>query len=390
MPGFQNAHLSYSRLSRFEQCPLSFKLHYIDKQLAEPGIPLLFGKAVHAALENLVREVIDNELTGPLSEARALELFQEAWAANRLSGLPLFQEGTELIKNFVRDQGTLNHHDLLAVEQEFRLAVGDFTVLGYMDRVDRVDDETVEVFDYKTNRMIFSRDEVDNSLQMSLYHLAARQLWPWATKVKLTFVLLRHGIRMETSRTPEQLELALQYVQTLGKQTEAAFEFPPRLNANCVYCDHRRQCPAFTDALAGKQHLVCENLDDLEAVAREREEVARITKILTARKQELEEVIKAHLEDQDELSLAGVTYRMFKTSKVEYPVDSTLKTLTKATGLSRDDLLGKLASIEKKALEAFLKDLAGTLEKPRLNLLKAELEAIATRSFSSRFWAKGE
>lgn len=36
--------------------------------------------------------------------------------------------------------------------------VGPFTVLGFIDRVDRVDDETVEVIDYKTNRLLFSRE----------------------------------------------------------------------------------------------------------------------------------------------------------------------------------------------------------------------------------------
>ena len=30
MTNFTNTHLSYSRLARFEQCPLSFKLHYVD------------------------------------------------------------------------------------------------------------------------------------------------------------------------------------------------------------------------------------------------------------------------------------------------------------------------------------------------------------------------
>ena len=67
MPRFKNQHLSYSRLSRFEQCPLSFKLHYIDKKQAEPGVPLRFGKAVHAVLENLVREHMEEEREGPLS-----------------------------------------------------------------------------------------------------------------------------------------------------------------------------------------------------------------------------------------------------------------------------------------------------------------------------------
>lgn len=34
---FKNQHLSYSRLSRFETCPLSYRLHYIEKKQAEPG-----------------------------------------------------------------------------------------------------------------------------------------------------------------------------------------------------------------------------------------------------------------------------------------------------------------------------------------------------------------
>ena len=74
MPRFKNQHLSYSRLSRFEQCPLSFKLHYIDKKQADPGVPLRFGKAVHAVLENLVREHMEEEREGPLSEDRAATL----------------------------------------------------------------------------------------------------------------------------------------------------------------------------------------------------------------------------------------------------------------------------------------------------------------------------
>ncbi len=156
--GFRNQHLSYSRLSRFEQCPLSFRLHYIEKAKADPGVPLRFGKAVHAVLEVLVREHMEQERSGPLSEERAAELWQQAWAAEDLSGVDVFQEGLDILRAFVRDQGHLEHHDVLAIEKEFRLPVGPFTVLGFIDRIDRVDDETIEVIDYKTNRQIFTRD----------------------------------------------------------------------------------------------------------------------------------------------------------------------------------------------------------------------------------------
>lgn len=385
---FKNQHLSYSRLSRFETCPLSYRLHYIEKKQAEPGLPLRFGKTIHAVLERLIKEVVDDERTGPLSEERAIALYREAWGAERLTGMDVFAEGLAILRRFIAEQGVVDHRDVLAIEKEFRLPVGPFEVLGFIDRVDWVDDETVEVIDYKTNHQLFTRDEVDTSLQMSLYEVAVRRLWPWAKKVKLTFWMLRHGVRQETTRTEEQLADALAYVETLGRQTETATEYPARLNTNCSYCDHRKQCPAYADALKGKREFIVEDLADLEGVAREREEVARLAKALYARKEELEDILKAQLKERDELVLGGVRYRMFATTSLDYPLEPTLSLLADATGLSRDEVLGKLGAIDKKALDALLKSLGKKLDKPRVSLLKAELEAHADKRMSPRLWAK--
>lgn len=386
MATFKNPHLSFSRLSRFETCPLSYRLHYVEKQHAEPGVPLRFGKAIHAVLEVLVREHMNDERTGPLSEERAAELWQQAWAKEDLTGLDLFQEGLDMVRTFVRQQGALDHKDVLAVEKEFRLRVGPFTVLGFIDRVDWVDDETVEVIDYKSNRILFTREEVDASLQLGLYALAAKRTWPWAKRVKLTYQMLRHGIRQTTERTDEELDGVLRYVETLGRQTESATEFPARLNSNCTWCDHKHQCPAYADALKGKRDVVCEDLDDLDAVAREREEVARLAKVLYARKSELDGVLKAHLQDHDELVLAGTRYRMFSTTTLSYPLEPTLALLGQATGLGRDELIARLATIDKKALDALVKEAGG--DRARARLLKTELEAVAEASHSPRLWAK--
>jgi RecB family exonuclease len=385
---FKNQHLSYSRLSRFETCPLSYRLHYIEKQQAEPGLPLRFGKTIHAVLERLIKDVVDDERTGTLSEERAIELYREAWGAEQLTGMDVFAEGLAILRRFIAEQGVVDHRDVLAIEKEFRLPVGPFEVLGFIDRVDWIDDETVEVIDYKTNHQLFTRDEVDTSLQMSLYHVAAQRLWPWAKKVKLTFWMLRHGVRQQTTRTEEQLADALAYVETLGRQTETATEYPARLNTNCSYCDHRKQCPAYAEALQGKREFIVEDLADLEGVAREREEVARLAKALYARKEELEDILKAQLKERDELVLGGVRYRMFATTSIDYPLEPTLSLLADATGLSHDEVLEKLGAIDKKALDALLKSLGKKLDKPRVSLLKAELEAHADKKLSPRLWAK--
>ena len=289
---FKNDHLSFSRISRYEQCPLSFKFHYIDKLLAESGVPLLFGKAIHSVFEHLVREHMEEERTGFLSESRASGLWQQAFSQEQLVGGDLFHEGMEIIKNFIRKEGIVNHQDILAVEKEFDFVCSDYHCTGFIDRVDCIDDETIEIRDYKTNRIIFTRNDVDTSLQMSIYQIAAKKIWPWAKKIKLTFDMLRHGIQISTERDQSQLDDAIKYIETVGQQTEQAKDYPPKLNTNCIYCDHSSRCPAYQDALEGKQDFVCQDSGDIEAVCREREELAKLVKILSSRKIELEKIIK--------------------------------------------------------------------------------------------------
>lgn len=385
---FTNTHLSFSRLQRFEQCPLSFKLHYIDQRKSEPGVPLRFGKAIHAVLETLLGEAVATRATGPLSSARAIELFGPEWAKANLVGLELFAQGVAILKQFVRDEGVLDPSSVLATEKEFRLEIGGFSVLGFIDRVNRIDDETVEIVDYKTNHQLFTRDEVDASLQMSLYELAARQLWPWAKKVRLTFWMLRHGLRQTTTRTTDELEAAKAYVEAMGKQTETASDYPARVHSGCTYCDHRSACPAYAEVLAGSREVVHDDLADLEQVAVERERVATRVRILQAHKTELEKVIKNHLKNESELVAGGVRYAMFNVASVNHPLESTVRILSEATQRSAEEITREIAIVDNDALKRLVAGLGDAVPKPRLTLLRAELDAKAEKTFSPRFWAK--
>lgn len=385
---FTNTHLSFSRLQRFEQCPLSFKLHYIDQRKAAPGVPLRFGKAVHAVLETLVGEAVATRTTGPLSVARAIELWGPEWAKANLVGLELFTQGVAILKQFVRDEGVLDPSTVLATEKEFRLEIGGFSVLGFIDRVNWIDEETVEIVDYKTNHQLFTRDEVDASLQMSLYELAARQLWPWAKKVRLTFWMLRHGLRQTTTRTADELDAAKAYVEAMGKQTETASEYPARVHSGCTYCDHRSECHAYAEVLDGSREVVHDDLADLEQIAVERERVATRVRILQAHKTELEKVIKNHLKNESELVAGGVRYAMFNVASVNHPLESTVRLLSEATQRSPEEITREIAIVDNDALKRLVAGLGDAVPKPRLTLLRAELDAKAEKTFSPRFWAK--
>ena len=385
---FKNRFLSYSRLTRFEQCPLSFKLHYIEKQRAAPGEALLFGSLIHTVLERLLKKVINEEQTGKLSEKKALIIYRQEWTASRLTGIELFQEGLDIIRSFVAKNIHIDHWDLLAIEKDFTIQVGRFEVRGFIDRVDAVDSETIHVIDYKTSRQLYSRDDLANNLQLSLYCAAAKRIWPWAKNVKASFYMLRHRLHQSVERTPEQLEAALSYMETLGEMTEQATEYPARLNTFCAYCDHRLHCPAYEDALKGKRKFIGNDPSDLEAVAKEREEVTNLAKILYARKKELEKVLRTHLQDKDELNLCGVRYAMYKAATTKYPLGETLTTLEQASDLSRDQIIDRIATIDNKALESFITKLGKKTDRSQILLLKAELDANAKKIYSPRLWAK--
>ena len=53
-----------------------------------------------------------------------------------------------------------------------------------------------------------------------------------------------------------------------------------------------------------------------------------------------------------------------------------------------NQLLERIVSVDNKALEGLLKELGKSMDRPRVNLLKAELDAIAKKTHSPRFWAK--
>ncbi|MGH7295834.1 MAG: RecB family exonuclease [Polyangiaceae bacterium] len=388
MATFTNEHLSYSRIQRYEQCPRSFRFHYVDKLDSLPGPELVFGKAMHRVLEQLVAEHALEREAAPLSLERAERLWQLRWIQDGLTGVGSFYEGLRMLESFVASDGVVEPSSILAVEQSFEIAIGRFRVVGAIDRVDRTGERSIVVRDYKSGWLIPSREELWEHLQLGIYALAARELWPWAEQVELQLNMLRHDVKLKTSRTDAELDAVRRYVEVLGERLEADEEFGPRPSTACAHCDHRAHCPSFAEDLAGKRNVTATDMTDLEQVAAEREEVSRLANVLYGRKKQLEGVLRAELEHKDGLELGGVHYELAPVTSVEYPVDATLRILQEATGLPRATLTAKLASIDRESLTKLLSDLGKRLPRSRMAMVRAELAARADRTISQRFSAK--
>jgi putative RecB family exonuclease len=332
-----NEHLSYSRIARFEQCPKSFALRYVDKIPETPSPEQRFDVVLRETLERLLEEHVAAGRAAPLPLDRALAIYEQQWSCAGLPSFALFEEGGGILRETVARDGVVDPKDILAVAQPFELPVGRFTLVGTIHRVERTGDASIRVRVSKTGHMVLSREEVDSHMQLSLYHAAASRLWPWADTIELQLDMLRYGFALKTSRTPEQIASALAYVQAMGEASETATSYAARLSPACVRCSYRDECDAYREALEGKAEPVAADPADLLAVAREREQVTALAAILQARKKDLDGQLKAHLQDAPRLDLGGIRYQIQNAASVEYPLEPTLAVLSEATGASSNE-----------------------------------------------------
>ena len=382
--------LSHTRVKHFETCPMSYRLRYIER-VPTVAVPHLDnGIVLHRALELLVREAVAAKHVGPLNPDRGQELLRAAWAEETAVGVGAFADASEMVAQFIREAGDFDSQRVLAVEQPFSIPFGRFTLNGVMDRVDRIDHETIEITDYKTGAVVPTADEVRDHLQLSIYQHAASKLWPWAKTIKLTLHMVRHNLKLRSTRTASELARALAYVWAMGTRIETAEQsgdYPPRMSPGCSTCMYRLACPAYASLL--QRPVEAADLpSDIDEVAKLREHLGAVAKAAEGRKQELDAVLRSRLDGEVELQAGGRRYFIRNTCRRNYGVPETIGKLSEVSGLPVGEVVQRLTTINNQNLNGLLKELGSVLPKHKLTLLRAELDAAAERTYVPQLWSK--
>ncbi|MFZ1916948.1 MAG: ATP-dependent DNA helicase [Terriglobales bacterium] len=234
--------LSASSIEIYEQCPLRFKLEREWNLPREVSASLHYGAAMHSVLKTYYdaqrfgREMGDEELLEQFRAALA-----DARIADRYQYELYLRQGTEQLRQFLDGARGAPAPKVIETERRFEMQLGATKLAGRVDRIDRAGADGVCVVDYKTGKPK-SQEDADESLQLSLYALAAKEAFGKRAE-RLVFFNLENNTPVITTRSDAQLEAAKLRVLKAAECISAG-EFGPDVGYHCRLCPYRNLCPA--------------------------------------------------------------------------------------------------------------------------------------------------
>jgi putative RecB family exonuclease len=234
--------LSYSSISTYELCPQKFKFQYEDRLPTARSAALAFGDSLHRALHRFH----DRPVPVPPGLPELLELLDAVWVSDGF--VDASEEDTyrhhahQVLELYHRDNAA-QYRIPAALEFRFTIDVEGIPVSGTIDRLDRIPGGGYEIIDYKTNRRLPPAERVHRDLQLSIYALAAREIWGIHPE-RLTLYFLLPGQRMSTERSVSDIDELRRRIATVAERIDAGM-FEPRENPLCDWCEFQDRCPIF-------------------------------------------------------------------------------------------------------------------------------------------------
>jgi DNA helicase II / ATP-dependent DNA helicase PcrA len=237
-----DARLSATAVETYETCPLQFKFEREWKLSRQVHAAMQYGAAMHRVLLTYYDSV---RLGRTKSDDELLQLFRDDLAASGIQDnyqKELYlKQGQVQLRDFLAGTRSSPTPEVLHTEEWFEVQVAGTKVAGRIDRMDRAADGSVAIVDYKTGKAR-SQEDADESLQLSIYAMAAHEKWGYRVG-GLLFHNLEGNVPVFSKRTEFQLEGARERVLDVARGV-AAGNFEPKVGRHCNFCAFRGLCPA--------------------------------------------------------------------------------------------------------------------------------------------------
>lgn len=237
--------ISPTKLRTFLACPLMYKLTYVTKVARyyySPNIGDSFGGSLHRALQ-------DFHASGgrdTQSPEQLVERLRNTWVSTGYSSRQEEREHLEIGMHILEDYyaNAKSGATTVFTERQIREDMGEFVLVGRIDRLDERPDGTLEIIDYKTGRESVTSEEVANDLAMSIYQLLVKYMHP-ARRVIATIHCLRTGSCASAALSDSDLTELEKMIRRIASEMLSITEdtdIPPHRKGECDACDYFKIC----------------------------------------------------------------------------------------------------------------------------------------------------
>jgi len=175
--------LSFSATETFKTCQRKYYYNYIAKLPKKHWPWLTFGTFNHLVLEKfhnyiiyLKKKSIQYDKKDLMKRAFYSAIRKTSRLANNGKQVALTEkqldESKKLLKRYY-EKVMSDEPDALCTEKYFEIDLGDDLILrGFIDRIDRVNDNTFKIVDYKTSKASYAVDKND---QLNIYAIGFKK-----------------------------------------------------------------------------------------------------------------------------------------------------------------------------------------------------------------------
>jgi len=282
---------SFTQLKIFDECPFAYKMQFLLKVPLPGKFVFSYGTTMHSTLQRFMQLISQkshshqadlfgglnrhaesiNQVQGMLDSAsntetlkqvqgddsgadigvsldELLDLYEKNWLDDWYDSSAQMkqykQKGRDALKNFYTKLSENTIPNVKALERSFKLRVGEYTIIGKMDRVDICPSEkkdiSVRIVDYKTGSVPKNgKLSLADKRQLLIYQIAAEEVFREKVE-KLIYYYLDQGEQIEFVGTEkEKQEVREWIIETIEKIKSHNFSVNPKQHF-CDYCDEFR------------------------------------------------------------------------------------------------------------------------------------------------------
>ena len=252
-------YFSFTQLTAFVSCPMQYKFAHVLKVPERGKGVFSFGKTMHNTLHKFILEYLKRKDAnqGNLSEPtnakpadfpikleEVLKIYEENWIdewfTDKKDKEDYRKQGRDAVKMFYENFLAQNPNPL-KVEEGFWLKIGDYSIKGRIDRIDKTDGG-IEIIDYKTGKSK-EKLEGDDKTQLLIYQLAAEECLKLKPE-KLTYYYLNSGNSISfLGKEEDKIKLKEQILAEIEDMKTSEFPADPKNGSRtCTFCDYKEIC----------------------------------------------------------------------------------------------------------------------------------------------------